>query len=69
MFAGVNGFIDKVPKDKLTDWEQKLYDYGDNNAFAKEALVELGQKKELSSDITEKLKRILGEFNQFYGVG
>ncbi|MBT9557646.1 MAG: F0F1 ATP synthase subunit alpha [Myxococcales bacterium] len=68
IFGGTGGFIDKVPSARVSEWEQKLLEYADNNAFAKDTLKELGTKKELNGELTEKLKKLLTEFNQFFGV-
>ena len=67
IFAGGTGFVDAVPVEKVRDWEGKLLHYVHSNhqgffdAFA--------QKRELTKDIEEELRRILTQFNEAYLAG
>ncbi len=67
IYAGANGFLDPVALGKVRDYETRLLAYLHQNhqpfwdGFA--------EKKELTKEIEEELRRILGQFNEAYLAG
>jgi F-type H+-transporting ATPase subunit alpha len=62
LYAGINDYLEKVPVTKVKEYEEKLYSYME----AKHAniLKEIKEKKELSKELEEKLKKSLAGFNK-----
>jgi len=64
VFAGVNGFIDGIALDRVTDFEQKLRD--ELNANGQEILNAIRTEKEISKATDEKLRAFLDNFNKTF---
>lgn len=62
IYAGVNGFLDDLPVEKIKEFENKLYDYLENQK--PEILKEIKEKKELSPELEEKIKKAIGEVKE-----
>jgi len=62
LYAGINEYLEKVPVEKVKEYEEKLYQYFD--AKHKEILKEIKKTKDLSKELEEELKKALTEFNQ-----
>lgn len=60
IFAGVNGFLDKLDVKKVTDFEAKLRPYIRNNN--PEILEEIRTKGEISDTLNKAIKEALGKF-------
>ncbi|MFA6917340.1 MAG: F0F1 ATP synthase subunit alpha [Candidatus Gracilibacteria bacterium] len=62
LYAGINSYLEAVPVTKVKEYEEKLFQYFD----AKHPDIAKGIKetKELSSDLEEKLKKALHDFNK-----
>jgi len=62
LFAGVNGFADQIPVEKITVWKQALLRYMEtsNPEIGKEILT----NKRITPEIEEKLREALHTFNQ-----
>ncbi|HSR72752.1 MAG TPA: F0F1 ATP synthase subunit alpha [Kiloniellales bacterium] len=60
IFAGVRGFLDKIPVDKVTEFESKLR--SELKASGEEILEAIRTEKELSEATEEKLKAFLEKF-------
>lgn len=61
IFAGVNGYLDKIPVKDVKNFEQKaLLELKTNH---KELLWELAQNKEISDELNIKLKSFFDEFS------
>lgn len=58
-FAVTSGFLDDVPVDKVREFETDLYKYTDNNS---NLLKKIKEKKELTEEIEEELKKVIGNF-------
>ncbi len=67
IFAGANGFLDKVPVPKVADYERRMLAYvKDNHAPFYEGLV---KDKALTAEVEAELSRILGQFTEAYLAG
>jgi len=62
LYAGINEYLEKVPVEKVKEYEEKLYQYFD--AKHKEILKEIKKTKDLSKELEEELKKALAEFNK-----
>ncbi|MBY0304975.1 MAG: F0F1 ATP synthase subunit alpha [Sphingomonas sp.] len=60
IFAGTNGFIDAVPVNAVTRYEQAML--ADMRANHADILTDIRDKKDLSKETTEALKTALGNF-------
>lgn len=60
IFAGVNGFIDNVPVDKILQWEADFLAYLKTNES--ELLATIDKEGALSKDIEAKLRDVTGTF-------
>ncbi|MCM2305819.1 MAG: F0F1 ATP synthase subunit alpha [Elusimicrobia bacterium] len=67
IFAAGAGFIDAVAVEKVRDWEGKLLRYVHDNHQA--FFDAFAQKRELTKDIEEELRRVLTQFNEAYLAG
>ncbi|MFA6991759.1 MAG: F0F1 ATP synthase subunit alpha [Candidatus Gracilibacteria bacterium] len=61
LYAGINGCLDKVPVEKVKDYEEKLYLYFD--AKHKDVLKAIKETKELAPETEAKLKKAILSFN------
>ena len=60
IFAGTAGLLDKVPVNRVSEFEEKMHEYlKANNA---EVIAELEQKKEFSDELKEKLTEAIRAF-------
>ncbi|MBI5071499.1 F0F1 ATP synthase subunit alpha [Candidatus Falkowbacteria bacterium] len=60
LYAGINGYLDDVPVEKLKEWEDKFHAYLKSESTG--VLAEIAKKKELTPEIEEKLKTAIGDF-------
>jgi F-type H+-transporting ATPase subunit alpha len=60
VFAGVRGFLDNVPLEKVTSFEQKLRE--EIKASGQEILTTIRTEKEISEATEEKLKAFMENF-------
>ena len=60
LYAGVNGFVDDVPVEKVKEWENKFHAYMKSEPTG--VLAEIAKKKELTPEIEEKLKAAITDF-------
>ncbi|MCC7138251.1 MAG: F0F1 ATP synthase subunit alpha [Planctomycetes bacterium] len=67
IFAAGAGFLDAIAVDKVRDWETKLLHYVHSNHQA--FFDTFAQKRELTKDIEEELRRVLTQFNEAYLAG
>ncbi|CAO3677801.1 unnamed protein product [Umbelopsis ramanniana] len=56
VFAGVNGFLDKLPVNKIVDWEKDFIQYVKSNHS--EVLEEIRSKGVLSKELETKLREV-----------
>jgi F-type H+/Na+-transporting ATPase subunit alpha len=64
LFAGAKGFLDELPVDALADYEKELYTYIESNESS--IFSELKEKKEISSDLEEKMKKTMTTFGETF---
>ena len=62
IFAGVNGYLDKLKLDDIKEFEGKYLE--DLRANYPEYLKEIKDKKVISEELKEKLKEYFGAFSQ-----
>jgi len=62
LYAAINGFIDDVPVEKVEEWEQGLFEY--LGVQDQKVLKEIQEKKELTEEIEEQLKKTLEGYKQ-----
>jgi len=60
LYAGVNGYLDDVPVEKLKEWEDKFYAYLKSEPTG--VLAEIAKEKELTTKIEENLKTAITDF-------
>lgn len=60
IYAVINGFADEVPVEKMQEWELGLHKFLDTSGA--DMMKLLREKKELSTEVEEKLKGALGEY-------
>jgi F-type H+-transporting ATPase subunit alpha len=64
IFAGVRGYLDSIPLDKVTSFERKLRD--EIQASGQEILAAIRTEKEISAASEEKIKTFLESFNKTF---
>ncbi|OZJ04318.1 ATP synthase subunit alpha, mitochondrial [Bifiguratus adelaidae] len=64
IYAGVNGFLDKVPVHRVVEWEQAYVQHLKNNE--KQLLQDIAKAGALNDDLLEKLKKVSGDFVQSF---
>lgn len=64
IYAGGNGFLDKLPVNTLADYERELYSYIESNDPS--IFTDLQEKKEFTSEIKEKLNKALTSFGETF---
>jgi F-type H+-transporting ATPase subunit alpha len=66
IFAGTRGYLDKYPVSSLKDYEQQLLSFMQSTYLA--TMQEIDEKKVISSELEEKLKEALKEFDKVFTV-
>ncbi len=64
IFAGVRGFLDPIPLEKVTDFEEKLR--AELKASGQEILDAIRTEKEISDSTEEKLKSFMEKFSKTF---
>jgi len=64
IFAGTRGFLDKLPVEKVQDWEQKFLTFMSDQKS--EIRNELAEKKDLDDELADKIKAAIEEFSTQY---
>ena len=62
IYSGVNGFLDKIPVNKVTEYEAKLIPH--LIATAPEIFDQIKKEGAISKDLDVKIKSVLGEFSK-----
>ena len=62
LYAGTNGFMDDVPLNALSKFEQELLNYFTLNKA--ELMQEIVERKAISDELAEKLKAAITEFKK-----
>lgn len=66
IFAGVNGYLDKVPVDKIVTWESDYREHLKNNES--ELMDEIDKKGEVNSELEKKLKESVESFTKNFNA-
>ena len=66
IFAGVNGYLDDLPVDKIRLFQEELLAYIEKNH--KGLRDELVQKKALDQELTQKIKTVIEEFKKYFAI-
>ncbi|MBX3424748.1 MAG: F0F1 ATP synthase subunit alpha [Pirellulales bacterium] len=62
IYAGTRGFLDKVAIDRVQEWEEKFLQFMHDQKS--EVVKEIADKKDLSDDLIESIKKSIEEFNK-----
>jgi F-type H+/Na+-transporting ATPase subunit alpha len=60
IYAGTNGYVDKLPVESLREYEQELFRHLDDKHG--EFLTEIREKKEITDEIKKRLDKVLKKF-------
>jgi F-type H+-transporting ATPase subunit alpha len=60
LYAGVNGYLDDVPVEKIKEWEEKFHEYMATEP--RKVLKQIVEEKDLTAAIEENLKAAIIEF-------
>ncbi|MFC1608994.1 F0F1 ATP synthase subunit alpha [Patescibacteria group bacterium] len=63
-YALTQGFMDDVSVENIIDWERNFHKY--MKSSQKDLMAEIGEKKELTDEIIEKLEKAINEFKEVY---
>ncbi len=64
IYAGTNGWLDKLPIETLADYESELYNYIESNDPS--IYADLQEKQEFDDDLREKLDKVLTSFGDTF---
>ena len=64
LYAGVRGFIDKYPIEKIKEYEKQLLSFMGNKH--QDILDEIDEKQELKPDLDDKIRTVLTEFDSVF---
>jgi F-type H+-transporting ATPase subunit alpha len=67
LFAGTRGFLDDLPIDVLKDFEPQLLSFVEGKY--PDIFTEIKEKKEISADLEERMKKAVGEFKTQFQAG
>ncbi|HVD03660.1 MAG TPA: F0F1 ATP synthase subunit alpha [Candidatus Dormibacteraeota bacterium] len=67
IFAGTNGFLDRVPVERIGEWDQQFRRWVGQTHSSLEQAIE--DRKQLDDDMTTELRAALEEFNQGFDMG
>lgn len=64
LYAGTNGYLDKLPVDTLADYENELYAYIESNEPA--IFADLKEQEAFTDDIKERMNKVLTSFGDTF---
>lgn len=64
LYALANGFVDDVPVEEIHAWELDFHKYLDSSA--KEVVMMIAEKKELSDEVVASLEKAIREYKEVY---
>ncbi|KAL8669908.1 MAG: hypothetical protein Q9168_005527 [Polycauliona sp. 1 TL-2023] len=64
IYAGVNGYLDNVPVNKILTWEQDLLNHLKTDQ--QELLAQIDKEGQLSKELENKLKDVVGSFTKSF---
>ncbi len=62
IYAGTQGYVDKLPVDSLKAYEQELYRHIDEKH--PDLWKEIREKREIKDDLKKKLEKVLEKFSK-----
>lgn len=66
LYAGVNGFLDKLPVESISEFEKEYLRFMRNEH--PEILGEIREKKALSDELIERMNKVIKEFTDEFGT-
>ena len=67
IFAGTQGYLDKIPVNKVAEWEQDFLEHVHGNYQA--TWDKLAEKKDLDDELTQEVRDIIEKFNAQFMAG
>lgn len=67
LFAGTRGFLDPLPVEKVTEFEQQLHSFIESKY--PEIFREIKEKKEITPELDEKMTKVIKEFSEIFQAG
>lgn len=67
IFAGTQGYLDKIPVNKVAEWEQDFLEHVHGNHQA--TWDKLAEKKDLDDELTQEVRGIIEKFNAQFMAG
>ena len=67
IFAGTQGYLDKIPVNKVAEWEQDFLEHVHGNHQA--TWDKLAEKKDLDDELTQEVRDIIEKFNAQFMAG
>jgi len=64
LYAGTRGFLDKHPLSAVQAFETQLFEFVESKHA--DVLTEIAQKQVISDDLDNKLKKVIGEFDEIF---
>ena len=64
IFAGVNGYLDNVPVNKITQWEQDFLAHLKSNEG--DLLATIDKEGSISKDLEQRLKDVVSTFTKSF---
>ena len=64
IYAGTRGFLDSIPVDDVKRYEKELYTFLEEKH--PDVLKKIAEKKQLTSELDEELRKVLEEFNSIF---
>lgn len=65
IYAGVNGYLDDIPADRIADFQDKFFNYMEN--VDRHTLKDIKEKGEMNAEIEAKLASVIGKFKREFG--
>jgi len=66
LYAGVNGYLDDVPPEKVKEWEEKFHEYLKTEPTR--VLEDISKEKDLTIAVEEKLKTVIADFKSTINI-
>ena len=64
IYSGTRGYLDKYPVEKVSEYEQRLLEFIEQKHSY--IFEELGDKKEITDELDEKMKKAVSEFDEVF---
>jgi len=67
LFAGANGYLDEWPVDAVSAYEKQMLEFMESKH--PDLLADMAEKKDISDETSDKLKKALDEFKGIFQPG